>query len=125
MADEPVQSLTPVEQLAANEIKNLVLNVALKAALTSIETQAPILALPVIRQVFEFLATTLVGFVYGQLNQVVTFDIVDIHIGAEKEAYEASVQSLKAALSKGDQSGIDQAKADFEKRLADLIHFTN
>lgn len=124
MADQPVQILNPVEALAAEEIRGLVVGVALKAALAAIEAQAPVLALPVIKPVFEFLATQLVSLVYAQLNQVVVFDIVDIRSAEEKAAYVASVNTLQLAIEKGDQSGIDQAKKDFSDSLARLIHFT-
>lgn len=124
MADQPVQILTPAETLAEQVIRDLLFNVALKAALQAIETNLPWLRLPIINPIFEFLAKQFVGLIWGQLSQVVTFDIVDIRIVAEKMAYTNAVASLKAAFVKGDESGITQAKIDFEKRLADLIHFS-
>lgn len=123
MADQPVQILTPAEQLAANEIKSLVMNVALKAALTSIEAQAPFLRLPIIKEEFEFLSKVLVTSVYGQLDKIAVFDIVDIRDEKERAAYDSAESVLKAALTKGDKDGVQKAREDFEKTIADLVHF--
>jgi hypothetical protein len=119
--DKPFPTSSEEQAGAERVIKNLLLEVALKAALTQICVEIPALGLPVIRQLFFFLSTKLVEVVYDHLEQAVNFAIIDVKVDGKHRDYEAAVSKLREALIKNEE--IDKAQEEFKSRLRSLIHF--
>lgn len=101
-------------------------DVALMAAEKAAIAEAPFLGLPVIRQVFHYLLMQMADLIYPQLDNMVDFKIIDTEVGHELITYNAAKDRLRMAVlptqGEPDAAEIENAKADFKKRLADLIH---
>jgi hypothetical protein len=125
MTEKPLPTTTPVQDLAENVIKNILIEVALKVAIAQIIIAVPFLGFPIINPVFIFIAEKLVLRVFAELARVVNFEIIDIRIESERKNYEEAVSKLRTVLTTPEvpNDQIEKAKEEFRNRLHDLIHF--
>lgn len=125
MAEIPYPGTTQTEEEVESAIKRVTFGVALKAAFVAVYAEVPFLALPVIRQVFEYCVTKFMEKFYGELSLGILGAVIDIKTQAERVAYERARDELKAQLAKADDdvATLKARQAEFERRLADLIRF--
>lgn len=110
-------------QTADSIIHAAVFDVALKEAKAAILAQYPGLAIPVIQTLLSMALNWVGTFIYTALARLVTFSIIDLQTGSEKDAYVKAESSLRAAHLSGDQNAINQAVTDYKAALARVVHF--
>lgn len=124
MAEAPI---APPEDKPAETadaiIHAAVFDVALKEAKAAIIAQYPGLALPVLQTLLSMALNWVGTFIYTALARLVTFTIIDLQTGAEKDAYLKAEGALRTAHLSGDAHAIDQAVQDYKAALARIIHF--
>lgn len=99
------------------QVRTLIFDVVLKAALNSISAAIPFLKLPVINTVFKFIVTKIVGVIYDEISRYVTFTLIDIKTKEQLNRYNQAVIELKTASPEE----IENAKIKFRSTLSDLI----
>jgi len=112
--------LSPEVQAA---LKKLVFEVIVNLALKQLFLALPFLAIPGLSQIVTFLLSKVAWLIYDQLEQSAEFVLIDFKTNKEKEQYQKAVDELKKALEGQNAEQTDQAKAEFKKRLHDLIKF--
>lgn len=105
------------------QIRDLIFNVVLAAAIQGISAAIPFLKLPVISTVFSFIVTKVAEAIYVELSRYVVFSLIDMRVGEERDKYKAAVVELKETTSKpgATPEEINAAKQEFERRLRALI----
>ena len=110
-------------------IHHLVIDVALQAALQAVTAAIPFLGFPVIKTVFFFIATQFSELLYKEIAKIITFEIISLETEAQQKAYEEAAARLKTILTQPStqtpeeqNAEIEQAKEEFKKKLANLIH---
>lgn len=103
-------------------LKALIYGVGVEAATSSAMKAIPFLALPIISTLFKYFVGKIGGMIYGALDKVVAFQIINFQTQAQTDAYNGAVTALKKAQASGDTNALDVAKDDFRKKLAALIH---
>lgn len=122
MGDTPSTSNTAAK--TADEIIHFaIFQVALTAAETAIIAQVAFLGWPIIKNILEWVLGFIGGFIYANLADFATLQIIDFQTGSERTAYANAEAKLRQAHLSGDQNALDQATAEFKKTLASLIHF--
>lgn len=116
-----------IQETVESTVKDLVYKVAFEKVKSVLISKIPFLGFKLINPLFGFLLGKLFDVVYAEIKTAVEFGFIDMEVAAQKIAYEQAVTNLKTELSKpgvqlNDQA-IQNAKAELEKRLADLIHF--
>jgi hypothetical protein len=111
------------ENTVGDIIKGLILDVALKAAISRAVAAIPFLALPIINPIFAYLMGVAAKYLYTEMERVVAFKIIDHKTEAEQKEYDAAAERLKNELQKPEQDrlAIDAAKEEMRKKLALLI----
>jgi len=108
----------------ADEVENVIFEATVTAVEKYSEAQLPFLALPIVKQIFEFIVEKLSGLLKEQLENFVAFTIIDMQEASKNAAYKQSIMSLQIALHGGDADAIAKAKSDFKSTLADLVHWS-
>lgn len=122
--------------VAEKIIKHLIFDVAVKAAVASAISAAPLLGVPVIRPIFTFMVEQIANLVYKELSRFVVFSIIDLRNEADLKNYQEAVEQLEKILETpadhfdhGEDGihkkelEIEKAKEEYKKRLASLIRF--
>lgn len=104
-------------------VKNLVLEVAVKAAIKRLFIAIPWLGIPVVSQIVSYFAMKLAEFLYDEMALAISFAIIDIKVDLQADAYKAASQELKNAVDSQDEVKINEAKQKFKNSLRDLIQF--
>jgi len=109
-------------------VHNLVINVALQAALNAIVVAVPFLGYPVIKTVFFFLATQFSELLYGEMSKLIVFNVIGIKEAQNQKAYQDAVDQLGKALAvknnvitEQDHAKIQAAQEKFKNTFNDLI----
>jgi hypothetical protein len=104
-------------------VKSLIFDVVLGAAVNSITAAVPFLSLPVIKPLFVFVVTKIAGAIYNELERYVSFTLIDIRTNEEKRQYLAAVGELKVVHESptATPEEIELAKQKFKNTLRDLI----
>jgi ABC-type branched-subunit amino acid transport system permease subunit len=123
-------------EIAERIIKHLIFDVAVKAAVASAITAAPLLGVPVIRTIFTFMVEKIATLVYKELSRFVVFSIIDLKNEADLKSYQEAVSNLEIILETPPahfdygidgvlkkEAEIEKAKEEYKKRLASLIRF--
>lgn len=126
--------MTPV--IAEKIIKHLIFDVAVKAAVASAISAAPLLGVPVIRPIFTFIVERVANLVYTELSRFVVFSIIDLKNETDLKNYQDAVKQLETILETPPEHydhgedgihkkeiEIEKAKEEYKKRLASLIRF--
>lgn len=122
MADAPTTVNGPATTV--NKIIHFALfDVALKAAEAAIIVQAPVLGWPVVNSIFNWCMEYAGGFVYQYFAHVMTFQIIDMQVGHEKDNYTKAEAALRAAHLSGDPNALAKALADFKAAAVPLIRY--
>jgi uncharacterized membrane protein required for colicin V production len=103
-------------------IHSILFDVVLRATIMRIVAMIPFLGLPIINPVFAFIVGKFAGILFVEMQKAVAFKVIDLQIGAQKDAYNEAVVELKAAIEEKNAEEVEKAKAEFKKRLQDLIH---
>lgn len=132
MSDKETPLPAPVNQTASavNTVVNDVVQGSVQLAEhsleTLIETQVPIFALPVIKQVEEFTIDEIVGFVGNKisigLQQVGTYIVIDTQVNSEKKGVSKALADLMMAEKSGDPQRITDAIKAYADAQSALIH---
>lgn len=99
------------------QVKSLVFDVVLTAALNAMSAAIPFLRLPVIKTIFNFVATKIANAIYEQLAMYVKFTLIDIKTAEQKNEYDKAVDALRLAKPED----VNLAKEEFKKTLSNLI----
>lgn len=104
-------------------VKDLVLEIAVKAALKRLFIAVPWLGIPVVSQIVSYIAMKLAEFLYDELAMAISFAVIDFKTEKQAEAHKEASQELKSALESQDEVKINEAKQKFKDSLRDLIQF--
>lgn len=117
-------------------IESLIMGVALNAGVAYVISVLPILGVPPLKQIFTFIFEKLAFVLYTQLSRFVVFSIIDFQNEQDLRAYQSAVDSLRLVLTTPPENydhgpegvnqreiDIEKAKAEYKKRLKDLIQF--
>lgn len=117
--DSPV--FDPIKTEAA-AIARATFDVVVQAAIKIAQSYVPILAAPVISQVFTFLVTQFMGLIYKESEKGASFIIIDLRVNKESRDYKDAVIDLKKAIAVGKtKEEMDAEIKKFKDRLRDLI----
>lgn len=108
----------------AGQINSVIFEAVVVSVETYAEAQIPLLAAPVLKQIFEFIVEKIAGLLEEQLQTFVAFTIIDLGEASKNQAYKQAVSDLQIALHKGDPNGITQAKASFKDTFSTLVHWS-
>lgn len=103
--------------MTEGQVRSLIFDVVLVAALNAISAAIPFFRLPVVNTIFTFIVTKIAGALYDELSRYVTFTLIDIKTKEQKARYEQAVNELRTAKPEE----IDHAKEKFKSSLRDLI----
>lgn len=107
-----------VDTILQNDVAKIAETAVEKAA----ETALPFLLTPVVKQAFELLVEEVSDALFVEIAKIVTFEIIDIQVGTEKNNYMTAEGALHAALLTGDQNAIALARQNYKTALGALIH---
>lgn len=124
MANLPPPENKPVETIDSL-IHQIIMGVALDAAKAAAFAAAPWLKIPVLKQIFEFIANQTFSFISKYIEQAAAFAALDAQTAAQNAAYKAERDALIAAIKSGNPEEIENAKAKFKDALRRLIQFGN
>lgn len=128
MSDQPFPTNKPAENVntAISDVVKTAETLAEKAAETAIETNAPIFALPVIKQVEEFTIEELGNYIGGKisvgLQQIGTFVLIDTQVEGEKTGVSQALANLMTAEKSGDPEKIKEAIKAYANANSSLDH---
>lgn len=121
MTDQVNPTLQKIEDI----FKSYVWDLILKAGLSALFVDVPVLGLPVIKQTIIFVVTTITDYFYKYLKLYVDFGAITFLNDAHEKAYETASLNLKlVAIDHGVDS--DEFKAAREKAkdsLASFVHY--
>lgn len=127
LATSPYDGMTPAEAAVEKFLDSVVLGLGLKAAIEASVAAAPFLGLPVIKQLYTYLATELVSFVFKKLTAIGYNFVVDIKVGAERASFDEARDALKEELLKPEEAQdaeeLRKLNEEFNRRARDLIRF--
>ena len=97
--------------------------IACRAVVASAAAALPILKLPLISFVFNWIVTWVAGKLLPFIETLFVDIAIDIKVNAEKVAYEKAREELQVVLKQTVKSAkaVQNASDEFDKRLADLI----
>jgi hypothetical protein len=123
-------------EIAERIIKYLIFDVAVKAAVASAISAAPLLGIPIIRPIFTFIVEKTANLIYKELSRFVVFSIIDLKNETDLKNYQEAVRQLETILDtpaeyfdhgiegvNKKELEIEKAKEEYKKRLASLIRF--
>lgn len=93
---------------------------AVEAALVA---QNPWLALPFVKQIFEFVLNKVGAILYKEVALAATKIIIDAQINVEEGSVNTAFQDLQMAVAGGDTDAIAKASSDLSAAYAALIHY--
>ncbi len=98
-------------------------DIACKAVVAAAAAALPVLRLPLISFVFNWIVTWVAGKLLPFIETLFVDIAFDIKVNAEKEAYEKAKTELQLVLKEHIRSPkkLQTASDEFDKRLADLI----
>jgi len=101
------------------------IQIAGNAVIAGAITALPLLGLPGFRGILTWIVFWVIGKLTPQLEVWMVDRLIEVQVDAEQRAYARAKEELKLVLSKHVKSEkeIQDASDDFDKRLADLIHF--
>jgi hypothetical protein len=103
-------------------LRGLILDVGVPVVCNALEAEAPWLKLPVLNPVFRFCVNAFARRLYRAMDEQAVLQVIDLETNHELSEYENASTALKAALLKGtDDAALQAAKAEYKKRLGDLI----
>lgn len=102
-------------------IRKLVYEYAVNNAMKILVAKLPFLAWPLINPFVAYAVSKVANLVYDELARFVTFTLIDIQVGAKKDAYDKATDVLKDAIEKGDEYEIEKAKEEYKARLRALV----
>jgi len=118
--------MSTTTEVADKIVHALVFDVVVEVTAQVLEADAPWLRLPVVNQVFRFTLNGLANRIYKELDRAVVFTVIDVETNSQRAAYQKAADALKTETQKPegtkDNAAIDAARAEFKKRLANLIH---
>lgn len=123
MSSAPVL-IDPVANFLNTLINGLTTKVAAPALEAALESQAPFLAAPVVKQLFE----AAIGYLAGKISVVEQDGIIQLVFNIEQSDalynLSQSLIALQNAQKSGDQNAISQATQDAANKWASIIHFS-
>jgi hypothetical protein len=105
----------------AEGVSQSVFTIAIELALQAVYSRVPLLALPVIKEVFSWVIKKFSSYVYEELRTMMVFAIISNQIENKKEQYDEAVVELKKAQQSGDQAEHEKAKQKFKDDLRKLV----
>ena len=81
----------------------------------------PFLNIPIIRTVFKWIFRKFFDLVYDELMLFGAFIRIELKVNEQKEKYEQATIELKQAIDT--KTGVESAKDNYKKHLANLISF--
>lgn len=122
----PTNTTADTVNTVVNDAIKTAESVAETAIETAIETNAPIFALPVIKQITEEVVRVLVDKVGGDisvnLQHFGTFIVIDAQVSNEKKGISQVLADLMVAEKSGDQNAIQAAIAAYQKAQSALVN---
>lgn len=107
------------------QIRSVIFDVVLKAAVKNITAAVPILSWPVINPIVNFVILKIATILYDQLALYVKFTLIDFKTDQEQRAYTKAVEEFKT-IQKAPAATPEEknhAKENFKRALGDLIRF--
>ena len=104
-------------------LHEIIFGVAVKAAEAEIIAAAPVMGLPILKQLDEVALQIIAQKIYEALAQGATFAIIDAQTSIEAAAANQAATVLKTALSGDDPNAIETATQNFESAFGKLIHY--
>lgn len=100
-------------------------NAAIQAVIASAMTALPFLRLPVLKQSFSWIVNWVSQKLFQHFLDSLEQTMVEIEVEAERKAYNKAQEILKSLIltPNPNPQEVANAKAEFEKRLADLVRF--
>lgn len=106
-------------------VKKLIFEVILSNVMKRLVAQFAFLGWWWVNPIVSFILGKIAARIYEELSKSVAFMLIDVQIGAQKDAYDEATVELKKAIDKGEQDAIDKAKEEYKARLRALIKYNN
>lgn len=105
------------------QVRDLIFQTVLAAAIQAIEAAIPFFRLPVISTIFSFVVTKIATVLYEELSKSVAFALIDMRVGRERDEYKAAVAEIKqvAASPTATPEERNAAEEKFKRTLGALI----
>ena len=78
---------------------------------------------PIISQLFDFGMSKLMDALYIPTANYTNIVIIKMQTDAERKSYSDSESALRTSMLTGDKNAITKASADFDRTLANLVHW--
>lgn len=125
MTDQPQGTPLPTENKTAEVVDTAIADGAQAADQIidkAAETSEPILAAPVIKQLFEALVKWLLGVASRTGQLFITFGITRSQGNAENSSLVSADKEVEDAIKSGDQNAIAKAEQDFQKAQSSAVN---
>lgn len=103
-------------------LKNVIEGAGVPVIEATMIADMPWLALPVVRQIFEYLLSKVAGYFYIEAAHAATKIVIDVQVNMEESAVINTFQTLQMAIASGDQDAIKKASDDLDGVYASLGH---
>lgn len=104
-------------------LKNLIEGAGQDAVEAELISLQPWLALPFIKQIFEFILGLVSGAIYKQAAYAATQIVIDTQVSLEESKTYGAFQTLQMAIASGDKAAIDKASQDLDAAYGALINY--
>jgi hypothetical protein len=126
LGSQTLMATIPTETNTAAGKVDAAINSAIQTAIPAVEAlvyaDAPFLAIPVVKQLFEALLGYLAGKFSSVLQDVGTFTVIDVQVSNEQSAVTRALATLNAAKASGDTQAIMTAEQNYANAISSLIH---
>ena len=109
------------KQTVAAAISRSVFELAVDSAISAAVVAVPFLATPVVNQIFAFLVRSFMNLFYANVEESVSFAVIDARVNIEDINYKDSVSKLEIAVAGRDAVEIENARQEFKSHLRSLI----
>lgn len=113
----------PIVDTAESIINGLVMKVGVNLAVTALQANFPFLKFALFDWIIRYIVSKVGDKIIKLLSPFVVFNIIKFDNEDDRQTYDLAVDSLKKALSTGDQNAINEASKKFDEDFDKLIKF--
>lgn len=106
-----------------NKGLRIAIDVGVTLASAAAKTALPILGLPVVSWVTDFVIGKVGDYFYVFFAEHATITILHFQTAQEKQSFDGAINSLRIAKASGDQNAHDEALKKAKEALAKLAHW--
>ena len=113
----------PIVDTAESVINGLIMKAGVNLAVNALQANFPFLKFALFDWIIRYLVSKVGEKIIRLLSPFVVFNIIKFDNEGDRQTYDLAVESLKKAISTGDQNAIDEANKKFDEDFDKLIKF--